>query len=531
MEMELEKTSEQTEQKQSKDLEAFFKYFHEENDAEKKIALAIQYMQTRLFDFPSPKFREFWEIRKLCLPFFKENMPPKNRADLWQQYVDLALEARRIKEILDEKSSFAYEQIDLAIQSLLGDLSIRETAVAAIEPIDIPEEAKTLFSKREKYILAQRNLQFLNTLATRLNSLRKEVVKIDMKVRSKAKLFEKLSSCGDEIFPKRKEWIKTLSDDFIEDVECFAKLHFDGNKPPRGSLFPLKEEVKALQSLAKVLTMNTYAFTETRIKLSSCWDMLKEWDKEKRKEIQEKKEHFQKNFESFSPKVQEFVLWCAEDVSFEEVEVKYKELFSALRHTELDRQDSKSLEQQMQEARRPHEEKRERQLQEMQERDKELEKLRVEKIQGLHATIESLLQRAESLSVEEIRKEQDEWEENYRKMNCSKAEKVLLDRLHKKLKDKMLEVKKSSLLKLSTGEREGYEALVELLEEKKERRQEVKQQLEAYRKILGGSSLDFEKALAYQELVKAERETLEKMTLAIEEIEEKLEEIALNKYN
>jgi hypothetical protein len=116
-------------------------------------------------------------------------------------------------------------------------------------------------------------------------------------------------------------------------------------------------------------------------------------------------------------------------------------------------------------------------------------------------------------------------------MNCSKAEKVLLDRLHKKLKDKMLEVKKSSLLKLSTGEREGYEALVELLEEKKERRQEVKQQLEAYRKILGGSSLDFEKALAYQELVKAERETLEKMTLAIEEIEEKLEEIALNKYN
>jgi hypothetical protein len=63
------------------------------------------------------------------------------------------------------------------------------------------------------------------------------------------------------------------------------------------------------------------------------------------------------------------------------------------------------------------------------------------------------------------------------------------------------------------------------LQQRKDRRQEIKTQLEVYRKALGGSSLDFEKAMHYQELVEQERERLEKANSAIEEIEHKISEL------
>lgn len=63
------------------------------------------------------------------------------------------------------------------------------------------------------------------------------------------------------------------------------------------------------------------------------------------------------------------------------------------------------------------------------------------------------------------------------------------------------------------------------MQQRKERRQEIKQQLEIYRKALGGSNLDFEKAMHYQELVQQEKERLDKANAAIEEIEQKIAEL------
>ena len=521
-----EQTAVEENKKSWDDLASFLASFEQESDIEKKIALAIQCMQSRLFSFASPKFREFWEVRKLCLPLFKENLSPKSRSDFWQQYVELAVEARRIKEILDEKSNFAYEQIDLALQSLAEELSLAETNIENIPAIEIPEAARTFHSKKEKYVFAQKNLQFFHTLATRLSALRKEIVKIDMKVRSKNKLFEKLSACGDQIFPKRKEWIRKVSEDFIADVTEFVQRNFQSETPPRGSLFALKEEVKALQSLAKILMMNTYAFTETRVKLSTCWDLLKEWDKKRKQELEEKKELFQKNLAEVFPKVEEFIATCSEELPFETIDLKYKELLQVLRSFEIDRTDRAALEEKIELAKRPHEEKKEKQRQEVLEKEKQAEANRIQKIQDLHKTLEALLEKAEQTNKEDFEAQKLAWEETYQKAQCSKSERILLDRLHKRLKDKMLDLKKSSLLKLSTGAQEDYKALCEVLEQKKERRQEIKEQLEMYRKILGSSNLDFERALSYQELMQIEKLSLAKITQAISEIEEKLEEVS-----
>src|SRR3989344_4016959 len=89
---------------------------------EEKIAHGLKFMQSSISQEGSPRFREFWESRKKILPLFRENLGAVIRSKLWEQYVELTVEARRLKEILEEQSSFAIEQIDLAIQAIESDL-------------------------------------------------------------------------------------------------------------------------------------------------------------------------------------------------------------------------------------------------------------------------------------------------------------------------------------------------------------------------------------------------------------------------
>ena len=131
----------------------------------------------------SPRFREFWESRRLVLPFFKENLNPAIRAKLWGEYVELTVEARRLKEILEEQSAFAMEQIDLAIQAIEGDLSNFENLLGQQGDISFPEVSQTILQKADVYNRIQRELNLLNTLASRLNGLRKEIIKTDMRIR------------------------------------------------------------------------------------------------------------------------------------------------------------------------------------------------------------------------------------------------------------------------------------------------------------------------------------------------------------
>ncbi len=507
------------------DFKMFLSAFHELKDAEEKIRFAIEFMRCRLTGFVSPKFREFWEVRKLCLPFFKDGLSSKTRADLWQQYVDLAIEARRVKEILDERSSFAYEQIDLALLSLVQNLDNIEDSLSQIDPVEIPTEVRSLTSKKDNYIIVQKKLHFFNTLATKVNALRKEVIKTDMRVRSKNKLFEKLSVCGDRVFPMRKDLIKVISDDFLEDVNGFFAQHFAAGQSPQGSLYALREEVKGLQSIAKALTLNTYSFTETRFKLSSCWDILKEWEKEKKKEVNEKRAEHQQNFEACSLKVQEFELFCQQEVALSEIEIKYVELAKTLREVEMDRTEVRLLKERMDLVRKPHEAKRRQHLFDVQEKEKQEEATRLQKVQELRLSLQSLIENADTLLLEELSAQKIVLEEMYKVLALSKAEKVLLERLFKQFKDRMLDAKGRSLLALSHDEREQYAGLEQLLEEKKQRRQEVKSQIESYRKVLGGSSLDFERAMSCRELMELEKESLEKINKAIFEIESKMKEI------
>lgn len=387
----------QKEESSTKDLAAFLTSFQEAGSVEEKIRIAIAFMESRLSLAGAPGFKDFWEARKLCLPLFRETISPWARSEYWQQYTDLSTEARRLKSILEEQSVFAFEQIELAIQALLRDLTVKEEILAQVPDIEILVQSKTLASGKEEYNKIQKELFFLNGLAAKVNALRKEVIRTDMRVRSKNKLFEKLSSCGDQIFPRRKELILVISERFASDIERIMVSQFSGSTIPSQPLHQLREEVKTLQSIAKVLTLNTQVFTETRLKLSRCWDLLREWDKERKKEVQEKREQFHAKLGLALEKVVSFEALCAQSSEYSSIEKASKDLFHELKDMGLDRFAWKDLQERIDKAKAPHEEQRRKEVEAIQIKERAEEESRAAKVFTLRSNIESFLEREDLL--------------------------------------------------------------------------------------------------------------------------------------
>ena len=108
------KRKEQKDEHQSQ-FDALMQQFHNENNLDEKLLLAVNFMEASLSQGGTPHFRHFWEARRLCLPLFKENISSSLRSQLWSKYSELSKEARRLKDLLDEQSAFAVEQIEKAV--------------------------------------------------------------------------------------------------------------------------------------------------------------------------------------------------------------------------------------------------------------------------------------------------------------------------------------------------------------------------------------------------------------------------------
>src|SRR5207249_5477090 len=89
------------------------------------------------------------------------------------------------------------------------------------------EPLSTIDAHYEIYDRLQRSLELFNVCATRINGLRKELVKTEMRIRDKNKFFHRLSKLGDLVFPQRKALINEVSARFIEDVEKFITNSFN----------------------------------------------------------------------------------------------------------------------------------------------------------------------------------------------------------------------------------------------------------------------------------------------------------------
>ncbi|MES2122118.1 MAG: hypothetical protein V4492_04995 [Chlamydiota bacterium] len=506
----------------------FLKVFDSKEGPEAKIRSCIEFMRESLAHSGTPRFKDFWEGRKLCVPLFKENISAKVRSQLWSEYIELSTEAKRLKEILDEQSAFAVEQIELAILGLEQDLENYQAVLHQSNEVVVPSDCITLKEKKTSYNDLQRELNLLNTLASRVNALRKEVVKTEMRIRIKNKLLERLSLCGDKIFPKRKELIKTISQEFVQDVEQFVHGHFHAAGASNVPMYALREEIKVLQSIAKVLTLNTQAFTETRLKLSECWDVIKNWEKERRKETQQKREAYQQNYDLVLEKIKPFAEACMGEISNEECNRQSAEIFDFMKTIDLGRDEVRELREEVFKAKRGPQERAREIEQERQRKERDAENARRTAATALKEELTEILQNAEGMDLDALTEKSDALTARFTELAPAKAEKQIYDRLFRQLKDALNEKKEKALLNLSEDDMIALDKLNAALEERKERRQEIKNQLESYRKHLGGSGFDFEKAMMYREMIEEEKGILDKINTSIDEIEEKIAEIEGN---
>lgn len=489
---------------------------------EEKIAYGLQFMRESISQEGAPRFRDFWEARRNLLQFFKNNLNAAIRSKLWDEYVELTVEARRLKEIFEEESAFAMEQIDLAVKALENDLENIDALVDQVEPFFFPQEVRSIASKLERYQEIQGELNFFNTLASRLSSLRKEVIRTEMRVRYKTKFFKRLSELGDRIFPQRKSLIEQISKEFDADVSLFISKHFHGDEVVGAPYYALREEIKAFQGLAKLLTLNTAVFAQTRLQLSECWDKIKVLEKAHKQEFQQKKQEWAENREAIEKKIEELKAQ-SETMDFGEVNRSLSEIQNEMFSSALSKEDVRQLKEKMYEVRLPFLQKEEENRREAQRQEEERLRLKKERVLALKEQISSM--KDSDATAEDLQKEIENIKQEVDSLSLGKFEQQQFDRLLKPIKDLIAERRESALLNLSDDDLNLLTQFREVLVQRRQRRQEIKDQIETYRKMLASSGLDFEKAMLYREQMDEEKERLEKINISISEVEQKILQI------
>lgn len=488
---------------------------------EEKIALGLEFMRGSISQEGSPRFREFWESRRMVLPFFKENVNPAIRSKLWGEYVELTVEARRLKEILEEQSAFAMEQIDLAIQSVEQDLGKLSALLEQAVSPDFSQAPYFLRSRLPAYDQLQRELGLFNTLASRLNGLRKEIMRTDMRIRFKTKFFKRLSDLGDLVFPKRKELIEAVSTEFSQDVDQFIVKHFKGDEVVGAPYYALREEIKAFQMMAKQLTLSSSVFGRTRLQMSECWDKVKVLEKEHKKIISEKRQASLGARQEIQTQIDALQARSAE-LSLKDLDREIDEIVRSMRAVMLDREDVRGLRDALAALRAPHMAEQEKKERELELAEQEKVQQRKEKVARFKEEVADLVQKGSQMDLEALMAQFKQLDADLGTLEVSKIERQSLERQLRPIKDLIADKKEHSLLNLSEDDRKTLENLRTVLQQKKERRQEIKELIDSYRKTLGTSGLDFEKAFQLRELLDQEKERLDKANAGIEEIEEKI---------
>lgn len=492
---------------------------------EEKIQIGLAFMRAALSGSTAPRFKDFWDMRTHCLQFFKAIESQARRTELWSGYVEISVEAKRLKEIVDEQAAFAAEQIELAVSSIEKEIMNCEGLLDHSSSVigGGAEPSSTIKKNMRFYETAQRELNLLNAMASRVNSLRKEVIKTAMRIKLRTQFFSRLSILGDRVFPRRKELIKTISDQFIEDVATFVQGYFSQEDEPKTPpIYVLREEIKSLQGIAKDLTLSTFAFNSTRQDLSRCWDCVREWDKRRKGELASKKIVSHDNKEIALAKIGEIASRLSgEKIKTLQLKQEIQGVYDLLRTFELSREDQFFLREEVNKL-----------LQVIDERNKIEECAKLEREEKAHKRVQNLLAEMRLLEgfiddqdLELTFKKKQEIEEALIQETIGKRERMQLSSLERRIKDRIAKKKTASLLSLSSKDEKVSLELKEAFKEMQGMREEVKKNLEGYRKALGGSGFDFDKAMSLREMIDEDKERLAKLNSSLQELEEKIWEM------
>jgi hypothetical protein len=262
--------------------------------------------------------------------------------------------------------------------------------------------------------------------------------------------------------------------------------------------------------------------------LSECWDHIKVEEKERKKERAQQRVVFKQNAEEIEKLIQ--VLREAIEKNEEtpvEAQKKIENIVAQMRKVELGRDELKVLRDALNDVRKLIHEKIKTEEDTRQQQENERNRQKKEKYKALKDQAEQLLQGYEAQEADELISNRDALLEQVHDSSLTKNEKQELERVLKPLRDIITEKKEKAMMNLSEDDRQSLHQLQNILKQRKERRQEIKNQLEVLRKAAGSSSLDFEKAMTYKTQINEEKERLEKANHAIQEIERKIAEVQI----
>lgn len=506
------KSDSQTREKQQNALpEDFMQKLESLGSVEEKLELALSFMQKSLQEGGGRHFREFWDARKLCTDLFLLNIHPSMRVRLWTQYSDLCREARRLKDLFDEQSSFVSEQIEKAIEAVESELPLFHEKGTHLPEVPRFSACTSVLQHIDRYTELYHELQYLNSFASRITALRKELIKTDMRFKQRQRLLDRLSALGDKVFPQRKQAISEISALFQEDVEAFIRKTFVGELKAF-ALFDAREEIKRLQEIAKILTLGTEAFSKTRIQLSECWDSIRNVLKEKKKAQNEQKILFKKHRDEL---VQELATMKEEiekgALSSNDAKNRFSACVRKMKEVALSRQDVQEVREKL------------REVEELFSQHNAQEHKGVEAKGEKESRYKELLERIKSLLEQDSSAEAKEEEllniarevtsGTYNRterlsIDCeiargrSLVEKMLNDRIQKERQD---------------GSEESLHGAFVSLEHL---RADCKQQIEIWRKVGSGSNIDFSIAMQYLDLIEEEKQRIARIEHIISEFEE-----------
>jgi hypothetical protein len=451
------------------EIEKFLKSLENVSDVETQLEKAIDFMQMCISLPGAPDFKNFWEAKKLCQTLFKKPLPQLLRSSLFQRYRDISKEGETLKTILDQESRFASEQIEMAISSIESDLAIKEELIQSIPPIEFPFESQILKEKKEVYDKKQKQIDLFNKIASKINGLRKELISQEIKMRQKNQFFHRLSLIGDQVFPIRKLLIKEMSEAFQEDVKNFIATYFK-KEGIYASFFELRDEIKSLQAIAKIYSLNTETFNQVRQELSDCWDLIKKAEKEKRIEREQK-------LEQERLKAKEALL---------AVEVEKKEALLSKK------------------------------------KEEEKESLRLERYKAVKIQIDDLILKSSQIDAKTFKETYEALIEDSRHLILNKKEKQVLQSSFTGLKDLFVKKREQELLETSHTEVEKLVQLKKLLKERVERRREIKAEVDSLRGTQATLGSQFEQAFTNLELLNKEKNRLFEIDALIEEVKEEI---------
>ncbi|MCE5295155.1 MAG: hypothetical protein LLF94_11160, partial [Chlamydiales bacterium] len=321
------------------------------------------------------------------------------------------------------------------------------------------------------------------------------------------------------------ELIQKVSQLFISDVENFIKTTFV-TELKTVQLFNVRDEIKALQSIAKVLTLNTEAFSTTRKTLSECWDSIKNVVKDRRKEASEQKSTYKQHRDQFVGELDALkASFEAKDQPASALMTKLDDLSDRMRNTPLGKLEIRELRDLVRDLRQAltahtqNEETSRRQLANKKEQEKK------SRIEAVRQELITLASTESTQEIEDIEKALEPLVKEVGTLSIPRTEKQEFDKLVRNVRDVITEKKEQKLLSLSEGDREAIGKLKDLLKEKKLNRQSIKTQIDAMRKESGGSGLDFARAIQINDMIQNEKIRLDKIESGIEELQDMIEKL------